>query len=79
MKIYVYAIGTNADKISDYCNQFNIRVKNCLFLNIAVNQIDKYHTQNSVAILSPAAASLDQFKSYAHRGNEFKKLVIDLS
>ena len=79
LKIYVYAIGTNADKISDYCNQFNIRVKNCLFLNIAVNQIDKYHTQNSVAILSPAAASLDQFKSYAHRGNEFKKLVIDLS
>jgi UDP-N-acetylmuramoylalanine--D-glutamate ligase len=79
LDIYVYAIGSNADKITDYCNQFAIKVENCMFLDVAVNQIDKNITQNSVAILSPAAASLDQFKSYAHRGNEFKKLVNDLS
>ena len=79
LNIYVYAIGSNADKITDYCKQFNINVENCMFLDVAVNKIDKNITQNSVAILSPAAASLDQFKSYAHRGNEFKKLVNDLS
>ncbi len=36
-------------------------------------------SQNSIAILSPAAASLDQFKSYAHRGDEFKNKVANLS
>ena len=35
--------------------------------------------KNSIGILSPAAASLDQFKSYAHRGDEFKKFVENLS
>ena len=33
---------------------------------------------DSIGILSPAAASLDQFKSYAHRGDEFKKFVNNL-
>ena len=79
LNIYVYAIGSNADKITNYCNEFNIKVENCMFLDLAVNKIDKNLTQNSVAMLSPAAASLDQFKSYAHRGNEFKKLVNHLS
>ncbi len=35
--------------------------------------------KNDVAILSPAASSLDQFKSYAHRGKLFKELVYSLS
>jgi UDP-N-acetylmuramoylalanine--D-glutamate ligase len=30
-------------------------------------------------MLSPAAASLDQFSSYAQRGKEFKKFVSSLS
>ena len=29
---------------------------------------------NSVILLSPAAASFDQFKNFENRGNEFKKL-----
>ena len=41
--------------------------------------MDKNLTINSIGILSPAAASLDQFKSYAHRGDEFKNLVNSLS
>jgi UDP-N-acetylmuramoylalanine--D-glutamate ligase len=79
LNIKVYAIGTNSDKISNYCNDYKIKVENCLYLNIAVSKIDTNLDENSVAMLSPAAASLDQFKSYAHRGDEFKKLVDNLS
>jgi UDP-N-acetylmuramoylalanine--D-glutamate ligase len=79
LDISVYAIGSNSDKITDYCNEYNIKVENCIYLNIAISKIDLVLKENSVAMLSPAAASLDQFKSYAHRGNEFKKLVSNLS
>ncbi|MDZ7819011.1 MAG: UDP-N-acetylmuramoyl-L-alanine--D-glutamate ligase [Aliarcobacter sp.] len=79
LNIYVYAIGSNTDKITNYCNKFDIKVENCIFLDLAVSKIDKNHGENSIAMLSPAAASLDQFKSYAHRGNEFKNLVNSLS
>ncbi len=79
LNISVYAIGTNSEKITNYCNEYKIKVKNCIYLNIAVSKIDLNLNENSVAILSPAAASLDQFKSYAHRGNEFKKFVYSLS
>jgi len=79
LDIRVYAIGTNSEKITNYCNEYNIKVENCTFLQIAVSKIDLVLEENSVAMLSPAAASLDQFKSYAHRGDEFKNLVYKLS
>ena len=79
LDITVYAIGSNTSKIVDFCKEFSIKVKECTYLNIAVEQIDENLSQNSVAILSPAAASLDQFKSYSHRGEEFKNLVNNLS
>jgi UDP-N-acetylmuramoylalanine--D-glutamate ligase len=41
-----------------------------------MKQIHAVHTTQSVALLSPAAASLDQFKSYAHRGDRFKELAL---
>ena len=79
LDIYVYAIGSNTEKIVKYCKEYNISVENCSYLNIAVSKIDLVLEENSVAMLSPAAASLDQFKSYAHRGDEFKNLVYSLS
>lgn len=79
LDITVYAIGTNTNKIVSYCKDFFINVERCEFLDMAVIKIDKNMSQNSIAILSPAAASLDQFKSYAHRGDEFKNKVANLS
>ena len=79
LDIYVYAIGSNTEKIVKYCKEYNISVESCIYLNIAVSKIDLVLEENSVAMLSPAAASLDQFKSYAHRGDEFKNLVYGLS
>jgi UDP-N-acetylmuramoylalanine--D-glutamate ligase len=79
LDIYVYAIGSNTEKIVNYCEKYNIKVESCTYLAAAVEKIDLVLKENSVAMLSPAAASLDQFKSYAHRGNEFKNLVYSLS
>ena len=79
LDIHVYAIGSNTEKIVKYCKEYNINVESCIYLNIAVSKIDLVLEENSVAMLSPAAASLDQFKSYAHRGDEFKNLVDSLS
>jgi UDP-N-acetylmuramoylalanine--D-glutamate ligase len=44
-----------------------------------VSEIDKKHDKKALAILSPAAASLDQFSSYKQRGKEFKHFVFNLS
>ncbi|PUE63512.1 UDP-N-acetylmuramoyl-L-alanine--D-glutamate ligase [Arcobacter caeni] len=79
LDINVYAIGSNTEKIVKFCNEYKINIESCTYLNIAVEKIDLVLNENSVAMLSPAAASLDQFKSYAHRGNEFKNLVHSLS
>ncbi len=79
LDIKVYAIGANTNKIMNFCKEFFVNAEECKYLNVAVEKIDKNLVQNSVAILSPAAASLDQFKSYAHRGEEFKMLVSSLS
>ena len=45
--------------------------------NSALNSTNLNH--NEVALLSPACASLDQFSSYAKRGEVFKKCVFQLT
>ncbi|MAD41716.1 MAG: UDP-N-acetylmuramoyl-L-alanine--D-glutamate ligase [Arcobacter sp.] len=79
LNIKVYAIGTNSKRIENNCNKYNMKVENCETLENAVKKINKDLVENSVGILSPAASSLDQYKSYAHRGKEFKSLVNNLS
>ena len=44
--------------------------------NIKESEIDKNLKQNEIALLSPACASLDQFKNYKKRGKEFKNLIL---
>ncbi len=79
LNIEVFAIGSNIKRINFYCEKFNIKFNECKILENAVLKIAKKHDNNSVAVLSPAAASLDQFTSYAQRGKEFKQLVNSLS
>ncbi|WP_457593329.1 UDP-N-acetylmuramoyl-L-alanine--D-glutamate ligase [Hydrogenimonas sp.] len=73
--IKVFAIGKNAEKIAGLCKAREIECSLCRELDTAVKQMDKEHTKHSVALLSPAAASLDQFASYAQRGEIFKNLI----
>lgn len=79
LNIKVYCIGSNSQKILDFCNKYKILAYKCDFLDIAVKKISDNMSQNSIGFLSPAASSLDQFKSYAHRGEQFKDNVLNLS
>lgn len=79
LDIHLFAIGKNCQTVLALSERFGIEVTACDFLPIAVEKMSQFHDENSIAILSPAAASLDQFSSYKHRGNEFKRLVNSLS
>ena len=73
--IIIYAIGSNAAKIVDLSAKYTIDVIKADTLHNALNLLEKKHTKESVALLAPAASSLDQFSSYAQRGNEFKEFI----
>jgi len=75
LNLTIYAIGSNTDKLINLAKKYNIKANANYELNKALEQINKTHTIDSVAILAPAASSLDQFSSYAKRGDDFKNFV----
>ncbi len=86
--VEIFAIGTNTDKLNNLANQHNIKCNVLYLLDKAIEKIiqslefamKEVHLgckmKNSIALLSPAASSLDQYSSYKHRGEEFKRLII---
>ena len=50
----------------------------CGALDAAVRRAHERAERGDVVLLSPACASFDQFSSYGHRGQEFKRLVSEL-
>jgi len=77
--ISIYTIGANNDKLLDMAHIYAARVTSCRTLQKAVKAIDKNLKIDEVALLSPAASSLDQFSSYKERGDLFLKLCSNLS
>ncbi|WP_321779044.1 UDP-N-acetylmuramoyl-L-alanine--D-glutamate ligase [Sulfurimonas sp.] len=77
--ICIYTIGSNKDKLFSLGNKYKINSKLCSNLLDAISKIDKNLKIDEVALLSPAASSLDEFSSYAQRGDEFKQAVKDIS
>ena len=75
LRVKIYAIGSNSDKLMKLATKFGIPALKCDFLQNAVNEINKELKTSEIALLSPAAASLDQFKSYAERGDKFKEFI----
>lgn len=73
--IELYAIGVSTQKMLDYALKAKLKAHKCEFLENAVQEISKTLKNNEVALLSPACASLDQFSSYAQRGEKFKEYV----
>jgi len=78
LNLTLYTIGSNSDRLLDLAKTYRINAVESKEIQTAIKQIDKVHTQESVALLSPAAASFDQFKSYKHRGETFMELVKNL-
>ena len=75
LMLTLYTIGANSDKLLALAKQYNIDSVESQNIETAIKQIESVHTVESVALLSPAAASFDQFKSYKHRGETFMGLV----
>jgi UDP-N-acetylmuramoylalanine--D-glutamate ligase len=78
--IKCFFIGSNQNKLLELSKKYNIIGVCYKTIDLAVDDIHiNFTNKNIVAILSPAAASLDQFDSYKQRGEIFKKLVFNLS
>ena len=73
--IKIYTIGSNKEKLCTLAQHYGVAFELCKNLADAVAQIDKVLQADEVALLSPAAASLDEFKSYADRGDQFKAAI----
>lgn len=79
LNVEVFAIGANSQKLCALTTAIQKPAYHCKTLEKAVIMIDKVYEEDSIALLSPAAASLDQFSSYAQRGESFMKIVKNLS
>ena len=66
-----------ATQISKYRKK--IRLNKCITLKIAtelaIKKAQKSNLKKLVILLSPSAASFDQFANFEERGNKFKKII----
>jgi len=77
--VEIYTIASNKEKLSSLAKNYNIKFVTCENLIDSVDKIDKNLHKNELALLSPAASSLDQYSSYAQRGDEFKYTISSIS
>lgn len=77
--VELYLIASNMEKLAKLSEKYGIQAHSCEVLAKAVEEISKNLTKDEIALLSPAAASLDQFSSYIERGEKFKSLVKELN
>ncbi len=78
LDIKIFIIGKNKQIFKNLAQQYNISFQECS-LREAIKYIDQIHNKDSIAMLSPACASFDEFENYKQRGEEFKKLILSLS
>lgn len=75
----IFVVGETSKKITEAAKIFgykNIVVAESL--EVAAKTAFKVARKGEKVLLSPACASFDMFDSYAHRGNEFKRIVWEL-
>lgn len=77
LDIEVFAIGSNQQKLFDLGEKYEVKIQMCHNLKNAVSCIKPLLKVGDVALLSPAAASLDQFSSYKQRGELFKQYALE--
>lgn len=75
--IEIYAIGSNEARLAKLAKDYGILCFSCGDLANAIKAIKERLKPQEVVLLSPAAASLDQFSSYKERGLCFQKLALE--
>ena len=75
LHVTIYAIGSNTEKLVTLAHTVQTPVHACHTLKQAIPLMDAALKKEGVGLLSPAAASLDQYTSYVARGEEFMTLV----
>jgi len=78
LQVTLYAIGANTENLLALAKKYNVPALSSNTLEHAIKTIDIQLNKNEVALLSPAAASFDQFNSYKHRGETFMTFVKNL-
>ena len=78
-RVKIFAIGKSENHIKELCDEMRLDCEVCGDLQKAVAMIKREFKdlENQICLLSPACASLDQFKSYADRGDKFKEYALD--
>lgn len=74
-----YLIGETADELADALGRAGVPYERCGDLAAAVAAAARAARPGEVVLLSPACASYDQFRDFEHRGEEFRRLVQNLS
>lgn len=70
----IFAFGQCREKIeSELASDLPVEV--CEKMQDATRRAMEIAREGEVVLLSPGCASLDSFKSYAHRGEEFKRII----
>lgn len=70
----VTLIGKDAEKIAQVCAPL-VPVERCANLQEAVEKAAHYAVPGDTVLLSPACASLDMFKNYEDRGEQFRVIA----
>ncbi len=71
----LYTMGSNSERLSRLAREYGVPVRTFQELDEAMQAVAESLREGEVALLSPAASSLDQFPSYAVRGDHFVEFV----
>src|SRR5581483_1167583 len=74
-----YLIGETAGELAEALEHAGVPYEHCGDLAAAVAAAADAARPGEVVLLSPACASYDQFRDFEHRGEEFRRLVQNLS
>ena len=79
MQVRLYAVASNRKKLESMAKERKIPVSVHERIPEALEEIASVAVEGETILLSPAAASLDQYPSYVARGEEFIRFVKSLS
>ena len=74
-----YLIGETAEELAEALDRAGVPYVRCGDLESAVSAAAATGRPGEVVLLSPACASYDQFRDFEQRGEEFRRLVQNLS